>query len=135
MTNRTFSDARRALDNGETGFEELVSSFLERIGREDDHLNAFISVDAEGAIERARSLDRQTERGPLAGMIVAVKDVICIKGGRVTCASKMLENFESLYDATVIRKLRDAGTIFIGKTNCDQFAMGSSSENSHFGPV
>ncbi len=138
MSFRTFADDRSALDNGETSCEALVSSFLRRIDEDNDYLNIFTQVDDDGALNHARYLDGQRDRGrprPLAGLILAVKDVICIKGRHVTCGSKMLENFESLYDATVIEKLRDAGAIFIGKTNCDQFAMGSSNENSYFGSV
>lgn len=137
MSYRTFTDARRALDNGETSCEELVSSFLERIDEENDRLNAFISVD-KGALGHARYIDSVLQRGesrPLAGLVLAVKDVICIKRRHVTCGSRMLEHFESLYDATVIEKLRAAGAVFIGTTNCDQFAMGSSNEMSYFGPV
>ncbi|QXD16791.1 aspartyl/glutamyl-tRNA amidotransferase subunit A [Rhodocaloribacter litoris] len=138
MTYLTYGAAREALARGETSCEALVSSFLEKIEAENDRLNVFISVDAEGARAQARALDARRARGedlPLAGMVVAVKDVICIRGQRVTCASRMLENFTSLYDATVIERLRAAGVLFIGKTNCDEFAMGSSNENSHFGPV
>ena len=134
----TFADARRALDAGETSCEAMVSSFLERIDDRDDEINAFTTVDRDGALNHARYLDSQRERGnprPLAGLVLAVKDNICIRGYPVTCGSKMLEDFSSLYDATVIDRLRDAGAIFIGKTNCDEFAMGSSNETSHFGPV
>ncbi|MFB6274298.1 MAG: amidase family protein [Salinibacter sp.] len=138
MEHSTFADARRALDAGETSCEALVSSFLDRIGERDDEINAFTTVDRDGALNHARYLDSQRERGnprPLAGLVLAVKDNICIRGYPVTCGSKMLEDFSSLYDATVIDRLRDAGAIFIGKTNCDEFAMGSSNETSHFGPV
>ncbi len=138
MEYTTFADARRALEQGETSCEALVSSFLERIDAKNDELNAFISVDREGAMNHARYLDSQRERGntrPLAGLILGVKDTICIRNQKVTCGSKMLADFSSLYDATAIQRLRDAGAIFIGKTNCDAFAMGSSNENSHFGPV
>jgi len=134
----TFADARRALDAGETSCEALVSSFLDRIDERDDEINAFTTIDRDGALNHARYLDSQRERGnprPLAGLVLAVKDNICIRGYPVTCGSKMLEDFSSLYDATVIDRLRDAGAIFIGKTNCDEFAMGSSNETSHFGPV
>jgi aspartyl-tRNA(Asn)/glutamyl-tRNA(Gln) amidotransferase subunit A len=134
----TFTDARRALDAGETSCEALVSSFLERIDARNDELNAFTTVDQDGALNHARYLDSQRERGnprPLAGLVLAVKDNICIRGYPVTCGSKMLKDFSSLYDATVIDRLRDAGAIFIGKANCDEFAMGSSNETSHFGPV
>jgi len=134
----TFTEARRALDAGETSCEALVSSFLDRIDERDDEINAFTTVDRDGALNHARYLDSQRERGnprPLAGLVLAVKDNICIRGYPVTCGSKMLEDFSSLYDATVIDRLRDAGAIFIGKTNCDEFAMGSSNETSHFGPV
>lgn len=133
----TFAEVRQALADGETSCEALVSSFLERIQDENERLNSFIYVD-DGALNHARYLDSRLEQGnagPLTGMVVAVKDVICIKGRRVTCASRMLESFESLYDATAIERLRDAGAIFIGKTNCDQFGMGSSNENSYFGPA
>jgi aspartyl-tRNA(Asn)/glutamyl-tRNA(Gln) amidotransferase subunit A len=134
----TFAESRRALERGETSCEQLVSSYLDRIREDGERLNVFTSVDEEGAVNQARYLDSRRERGesdPLTGMIMAVKDVICIKGRIVTCASRMLEHFESLYDASVIARLREAGVIFIGKTNCDQFAMGSSNENSYFGPV
>lgn len=134
----TFAAARRALDAGETSCEALVSSFLARIDEREDELNAFTSVDRDGALNHARYLDSQRERGnprPLAGLVLAVKDNICIRGYPVTCGSRMLEDFSSLYDATVIERLRDAGAVFIGKTNCDEFGMGSSNETSHFGPV
>lgn len=138
MAYRTFVDARKALKNDETSCEELVSYYLEKIEADNEKLNLFLQVDAEGALNHARYLDNQRARGndrPLAGLVLAVKDVICIKGRRVTCGSHMLENFESLYDATVIERLREAGAIFIGKVNCDEFAMGSSNENSYFGPA
>src|SRR6056297_2128390 len=138
MSLPTFSEAHRAIEQGETSCEALVSSFLETIEEKNDTLNAFLSVDDEGSLNHARYLDSQRERGnprTLAGLILGVKDNICIRGFPVTCGSKMLENFDSLYDATAIAHLREAGAIFIGKTNCDEFAMGSSNETSHFGPV
>lgn len=138
MDQPTFAEAHRALEADETSCEELVSSFLERIDERDDEINAFTTVDREGALNHARYLDSQRERGnprPLAGLVLGVKDNICIRGYPVTCGSRMLENFSSLYDATVIDRLRDAGAVFIGKTNCDEFAMGSSNETSYFGPV
>ncbi len=138
MIYKTFTEAQKALREGETSCEALVSSFLEQIEARNGDLNIFISSDREGALARARELDQQLaggERLPLAGMVMGVKDVICIKGKPVTCGSKMLTGFESLFDATAISRLYEAGAIFIGKTNCDEFAMGSSNENSHFGPV
>ncbi len=138
MDHPTFAEAHRALEAGETSCEELVSSFLERIDDRNDELNAFTTVDRDGALNHARYLDSQRERGnarPLSGLVLAVKDNICIRGYPVTCGSRMLKDFSSLYDATVIERLRDAGAVFIGKTNCDEFAMGSSNETSHFGPV
>ncbi len=138
MNHATFADAHRAIEDGETSCEALVSSFLDRIDERDDEINAFTTVDHDGALNHARYLDSQRERGnprPLSGLVLAVKDNICIRGYQVTCGSRMLEDFSSLYDATVIERLREAGAIFIGKTNCDEFAMGSSNETSHFGPV
>ncbi|MFO8098859.1 MAG: amidase [Salinibacter sp.] len=134
----TFAEAHRALESGETSCEEVVSSFLDRIDTHNDTLNAFTTVDRDGALNHARYLDSQRERGnarPLSGLVLGIKDNICIRGYPVSCGSKMLKDFSSLYDATVIDRLRDAGAIFIGKTNCDEFAMGSSNETSHFGPV
>jgi aspartyl-tRNA(Asn)/glutamyl-tRNA(Gln) amidotransferase subunit A len=138
MEQPTFAEAHRALEADETSCEELVSSFLDRIDEKNDDLNAFTTVDRDGALNHARYLDSQRERGnprPLAGLVLAVKDNICIRGYPVSCGSKMLKDFSSLYDATVIERLREAGAVFIGKTNCDEFAMGSSNETSHFGPV
>ena len=138
MIYRTFREARNAVLTGETGCEKLVSSFFDRIDEANTELNIFISVDREGALVRAKELDSRLQKGedlPLAGMMMGVKDVICIKGRSVTCGSRILEGFESLYDASAISRLRDAGAIFLGKTNCDEFAMGSSNENSYYGPV
>ena len=138
MPQETFADVRRALDQDETSIETLVSSFLDRIEAQNGTLGAFLHVDGEGALHHARYLDGQRARGskrPLDGLVLGVKDVICVKGRPVTCGSRMLEGFESLYDAAAIERLRDAGAVLIGKTNCDAFAMGSSNENSHFGPV
>lgn len=133
-----FADARKALRNGETDCERLVSSFFARIRAQNDRINAFVSADEEDALAQARRLDRLTGPDadlPLKGMVMGVKDVICMKGRPVTCSSRMLERFESLYDAAVIERLRAAGAMFVGKTNCDEFAMGSSNETSYFGPV
>ena len=134
----TFADAHRALAAGETSCETLVSSFLDRIEADNDRLNVFTYVDRDGALGHARYLDAQRAKGsprPLEGLVIAVKDVICIRNRPATCASRILEGFESSFDATVIARLRDAGAIFIGRTNCDEFAMGSSNENSTYGPV
>jgi aspartyl-tRNA(Asn)/glutamyl-tRNA(Gln) amidotransferase subunit A len=138
MTHETFAGARKALERDETSCEALVSSFLNRIEQDNSRFNIFLDVDAEGALSQARYLDKERARGndlPLAGMVMAIKDVICIKDRQVTCGSHILSNFRSLYDATAIERLRKAGVLFIGKVNCDEFAMGSSNENSYFGPV
>ncbi len=100
------------------------------------NLNAFLSVFNEEAAKRAREIDGKIKNGtagPLAGMVIAVKDALSMKGKITTCGSKILKNFEAVYDATVIQKLRDADAVFIGKTNMDEFAMGSSGENSAYG--
>ncbi len=138
MTRSTFVSDRRRLTAGETSCEELVSFYLDRISETDGALNSFLSVDSEPAVEKARALDAALSSGkelPLAGMVVAVKDVICMRGRQVTCGSRILEGFKSLYDATAVRRLEEAGAVVVGKTNCDEFAMGSSNENSYFGPV
>lgn len=139
MTADTYSGARQALIRKETSCQTLVSTFLERIEASNDRLNAFTFVDAERARARAAMLDRALgdgeAPGPLHGMVIAVKDMICQKGRVVSCGSKMLAGFRSLYDATAIERLERAGAIIIGRTNCDEFGMGSSNENSYFGPA
>jgi aspartyl-tRNA(Asn)/glutamyl-tRNA(Gln) amidotransferase subunit A len=117
---------------------ELVGAFLERIERHQAALNAFISVTRSQALEAAREADRSLASGAggaLAGVPIAHKDLFCTKGVRTTCGSRMLENFISPYDATVVAKLRSAGAVMLGKTNMDEFAMGSSNETSYYGPV
>lgn len=134
---KNFETIRSELASSAATCERIVSDYLHHI-EERKHLNAFLAVYPDEALEHARTIDRKLANGiagPLAGMVVAVKDVICIKGKRVTCASRMLEHFESIYNATVIDRLSAADAIIIGKTNLDEFAMGSSNENSAFGPV
>jgi aspartyl-tRNA(Asn)/glutamyl-tRNA(Gln) amidotransferase subunit A len=110
-----------------------------RIEREDANIRAYLSLAREGALKQAREVDRQLAAGEplraLSGVPVAVKDVILTKGLKTTCASKILENFVAPYDATATERLRAAGAVILGKTNCDEFAMGSSTENSGFFPT
>ena len=100
-----------------------------------DPLNAFLEIDRPGALERSSDIDKAIEQGPLAGLPIAVKDNICVRGMQASCGSRILGDYHPPYDATVIERLKNAGAIVIGKTNCDEFAMGSSNENSAFGPV
>lgn len=115
----------------------LVDHYLERIKEQED-LNVFISVFDDDARAAAKEIDGKLKAGTagkLAGLIISIKDVISIKDKRHTCASKILESFTALYDATVVERLKKEDAIIIGKVNCDEFAMGSSNENSYFGPV
>jgi aspartyl-tRNA(Asn)/glutamyl-tRNA(Gln) amidotransferase subunit A len=117
---------------------ELTRGFLDRIGGLNRAINAFITVDEEGALAQAKRADQLLARGEaprLAGIPLAHKDIYCTKGLRTTCGSKMLENFVSPYDAHVVGQLAVAGAVLLGKCNMDQFGMGSSNENSYFGPV
>jgi len=118
---------------------ELTQAFLDRIERLNDQLGIYLSVRGEAALAEAAQIDRRRESGdelgPLAGMPIAVKDVLCTEGELTTCGSKMLEEFKPPYDATVVARIKQAGAIILGKLNMDEFAMGSSTENSAFGPT
>jgi aspartyl-tRNA(Asn)/glutamyl-tRNA(Gln) amidotransferase subunit A len=117
---------------------EVVRAYLERIDQHQGTLNAFISVTREQALKDAQAADRALAAGEgaaLTGVPIAHKDIFCTQGVRTTCGSRMLDNFVSPYDATVVAKLKAAGAIMLGKTNMDEFAMGSSNETSFYGPV
>ncbi|MEM2140315.1 Asp-tRNA(Asn)/Glu-tRNA(Gln) amidotransferase subunit GatA [Nitrososphaera sp.] len=122
----------------ELSSEEYIHQVLERIEKVEPKVNAFITVNKK-AVEQARALDREIRdgkpAGPLAGVAVAVKDNISTKGIRTTCASRMLDDYVPPYDATVVRRLQDAGAIIVGKVNLDEFAMGSTTEFSRHGPT
>lgn len=132
---KTFDRIREEIERGSTTCEKVVELYLNAIEK-GKHLNAFLSVYSDWALERARAIDQKIEKGtagPLAGMVMAIKDQICIKDRPASCSSKILENFISLYSATVIERLLAADAIVIGRTNMDEFGMGSSTENSAFG--
>jgi aspartyl-tRNA(Asn)/glutamyl-tRNA(Gln) amidotransferase subunit A len=128
-------DIRDAIRRGDVTAERVVTDALARIERENPRLNAFITVDAERAVARAHALDRSADKsGALYGVPVAIKDTICVRDMRATAGSRVLGDFHPPYDATVVAKLEAAGAVVVGKTNCDEFAMGSSTEHSAFGP-
>jgi aspartyl-tRNA(Asn)/glutamyl-tRNA(Gln) amidotransferase subunit A len=139
MTQRlTIAEQARLLATGAASSRELTQTCLERIAEHDPALNAFIEVTPEHALKAADAADQQRKAGsagPLTGVPMAHKDIFCTRGIRTTCASKMLENFVSPYDATVVERLAAAGMVSVGKTNMDEFAMGSSNETSYFGAV
>jgi len=138
MINASLTELRAALDAKRVSSVELAERFLDRIERLNPALNAFITVDRAGAMAAARAADARIAAGaaaPLTGIPLAHKDVFCTEGVLTTCGSKMLANFVSPYDAHVVTQLKAAGAVMLGKTNMDEFAMGSSNENSHFGPA
>ncbi|MGD2055200.1 MAG: Asp-tRNA(Asn)/Glu-tRNA(Gln) amidotransferase subunit GatA [Gammaproteobacteria bacterium] len=138
MHQKTLAELSTALQRGEFSSEELTRACLERITMRDPQLNSFITVTAEAAIQAARAADNRIqagEAGPLTGIPFAHKDIFCTRGVKTSCGSRMLDNFIAPYDATVTHKLAAAGAVMIGKTNMDEFAMGSSNETSFYGPV
>jgi aspartyl-tRNA(Asn)/glutamyl-tRNA(Gln) amidotransferase subunit A len=133
----TLSEVRDAVRSGARSAVEVCRDALARIEGTDPSLHAFNTVAADQALARAAEIDRDRHRfrdAPLAGVPVALKDNICTRGVRTTASSRILETFVPPYDATVVSRLHDAGAVLVGKTNCDEFAMGSSTENSAFGP-
>ncbi|MCW8840128.1 MAG: amidase family protein, partial [Gammaproteobacteria bacterium] len=138
MHNKTIAELAAGLRAGEFTSEELTRAFIERIKAHDDRLNSYITVTEEQALAQAREADQRIAAGtagPLTGVPLAHKDIFCTDGVRTSCASKMLDPFIAPYDATVVRKFREAGAVMLGKTNMDEFAMGSSNETSFYGPV
>ncbi|MDR0307039.1 MAG: Asp-tRNA(Asn)/Glu-tRNA(Gln) amidotransferase subunit GatA [Chitinispirillales bacterium] len=136
---RPISEVVKCIQNGEDSCHNVAARAVTLIEEQDKEFNSFISVNKEAALKAAADLDKLQaslkKEMPLYGVPVAVKDNICVSEGATTCASKMLEKFEPPYDAAVIEMLKKAGAVIVGKTNLDEFAMGSSTERSHFGPT
>ncbi len=135
---RTVAELAAGLKNKEFSSVELAKLYLDRIEASQPVLNAFVSVTRDAALAAAAAADRQLasgKGGPLTGVPLAHKDIFCTDGVRTTCGSRMLDNFVAPYDATVVAKLKAAGAVMLGKTNMDEFAMGSSNETSYYGPV
>ncbi len=138
MIGKTLKELGKALTEKKISSVELTQLHLDRIARLNPEINAFITVDAQKSLAQARAADARLaagNAGPLTGIPIAQKDIFCAQGWLTTCGSKMLGNFVSPYDATVITKFDVAGAVNLGKTNMDEFAMGSSNETSHFGAV
>lgn len=138
MHEMTLAEIARGLADKKFSSEELTRSLLARIARLDPQINSFITLTEDLAITQAQAADARRaagEHSPLLGVPLAHKDLFCTKGVRTSCGSKMLDNFKAPYDATVVAKLAAAGTVTLGKTNMDEFAMGSANESSHYGPV
>jgi len=138
MHNRTLAELAQALRNKECSSVELTRHFLDRIQQLDQRINSFITITEEPALSAAAEADRRLHGGnatPLTGVPIAHKDIFCTEGTRTSCGSRMLDSFIAPYDATCVSKLKAAGTVMLGKTNMDEFAMGSSNETSYYGPV
>jgi len=138
MHSKTIAELAKGLKNGDFSSEELTHSYLERIKQYDAELNSFITISEEHALAQARAADATIAKGKataLTGIPFAQKDIFCTNGIKTTCGSKMLDNFIAPYDATVIHHFNQAGSVMMGKTNMDEFAMGSSNETSFYGGV
>lgn len=138
MHDKTVAELSIGLANKDFSSVELTGHFLDRIKRLDSHYNSFISVTEEQALRQAQAADSQIANGQastLTGIPIAHKDIFCTQGVRTSCGSKMLDNFIPPYNATVIEKFNQSGAVSLGKTNMDEFAMGSSNETSYYGPV
>ncbi|MDG4823464.1 Asp-tRNA(Asn)/Glu-tRNA(Gln) amidotransferase subunit GatA [Asanoa sp. WMMD1127] len=139
LTQLTASEIAKRISDGDASAEEVTRAHLDRIAAVDGKVHAFLHVDADGALEAARAVDAKRaageELGPLAGVPIAVKDVLTTRGVPTTAGSKILEGWRPPYDSTVVERLRRAGTVILGKTNMDEFAMGSSTEYSAYGPT
>ena len=138
MHTKTLSELSTSLHKGDISSVELTQHYLDRIRTHNNQLNAYITVCEDKALEQARAADQKIQQktaGKLTGIPIAHKDIFCTKGIRTSCASKMLDNFISPYNATVVEKVNTAGMVTLGKTNMDEFAMGSSNETSFYGPV
>ncbi len=136
MLNKTLAELAKGLDQGEFSSVELTQAYLDRINKEDSRYNSFITVTDELALRQAADADAMRAAGQataMTGLPLAHKDIFCTQGVRTSAGSKMLDNFVSPYDATIIRKFNAAGTVSLGKTNMDEFAMGSSNESSFYG--
>ena len=137
MTYKSVTEILEAIKKKDISATEITKEYLKRIKASDD-LNCFITLTEDSALDRAREIDKDISKNnlkPLSGLPIAQKDIFCTKGVKTSCGSKMLDNFISPYDATVVDKLNEAGTIMLGKTNMDEFAMGSSNETSFYGAV
>lgn len=139
MIRKSASEMAAALNSGEITSVELTQAHLEQINKVDGQVHAFLHIDKEGALQQAKQVDAKRAKGeklaPLAGVPLALKDVMTQKGIPTTCGSKMLEGWRPPYDSTVVTRLRENGVVILGKTNMDEFAMGSSTENSAYGPT
>ena len=138
MYKSTLAQLSIALESKKISSEELTRLYIERCNKHNNSLNCFITITEEEALKKARQADKKRASGDynlLTGIPIAQKDIFCTNGTKTTCGSKMLDNFVAPYDATLIKKMNDAGLIMLGKTNMDEFAMGSSNETSFYGPV
>lgn len=138
MIYKTVNEILNAIKNRSISATEITKLYFDKIKSSNNELNAFITITEEFALNKAKQIDDDISKNkikPLSGLPIAQKDIFCTKGIKTSCGSKMLDNFISPYDATVIKKLNDSGTIMLGKTNMDEFAMGSSNETSYYGPV
>ena len=137
MFDKTLAELAQGLENGDFSSVELTQAYLDRINAEDGKYNSYITVTGEQALEQAKAADEARaagNAGAFTGLPIAHKDIFCTEGVRTSCASKMLDNFISPYNATVVNKFNAAGAVTLGKTNMDEFAMGSSNESSFYGP-